>query len=79
MDTTTERLNKFYNFKNDGWYGRLWPKLRKEGVEYIENFIRENGSLNRDDFQFKVNRLFLWDENKPKSWKFILEFLTISN
>lgn len=73
------RLNKFYSFKDHAWLKKSYSKLSNTSIELAEDFLRINESLNKDDFEFKVNRLFLDNSNKPKEWVVITELLSNSN
>ena len=59
-------------------YSKLFKRLKNDEFKMIENFIEENNSKNKGDFEYKINRLFL-DKEKPKNWAIILELLSIYN
>lgn len=72
------RLEKFRNLGKHPWFQRLISRLTRKEVLLAEGFLIENEALNRNDFDFKMNRLFL-DKEKPRNWAIILELLMISN
>ena len=73
------RIIRFESLKNDPWYSRLYPKLKEKDLGIIRSFLIDNEKLSNSDFEFKLNRFFLNNDDKPKNWKYILEFLMISN
>lgn len=54
-------------------------KLKKDEIEFCFSFIKENMDIDADKFEFKINRIFLDKEIKPKNWKIITELLSCSN
>lgn len=74
-----KRLKKFESIKNDPWFGKIYSRLSTNEIELIRKFITENDSLNRSEFEFRLNRLFLDMTDKPKRWREITELLMISN
>lgn len=63
-----------------GMIKKDFKKLKKDEMELSLRFIEENSHLDRNDFEFKLNRLFLDKENnKPKNWKIILQLLSMTN
>lgn len=73
-----ERLSKFKSFKTHPWFGRIFKKINSNDILFAESFIEKNEPLNKGEFEFAVNRLFL-DRAKPKAWKEIVELLTCCN
>lgn len=58
---------------------RNFKKLKKDEMELSLKFIEENSHLDRNDFEYKLNRLFMDNRNPPKNWKIILELLSMTN
>jgi hypothetical protein len=56
-----------------------FKKLKRDELLIGINFIIQNDSLNKDDFEYKLNRLFMDKLEKPKNWTNILELLSITN
>lgn len=74
-----KRTQKFANLiYQDPWYSRLAKKLTEKDLLKIDGFIAENGDLPIAEWEFKLNRLFLDQIEKPKNWALIMEFLMIS-
>jgi hypothetical protein len=74
-----KRKDQFHSYKNHPWLCRVFKKLTKADVLFCETYLAENDHLTKDDFQLKVNRLFMDDRNPPKAWKEIKELLTCTN
>lgn len=73
------RFNFFNNLKTHPWYSKYIPKLKENEIIFIREFIESNNQLNRDEFQYKINRLFIDDKIKPKNHPLITELLTVAN
>ncbi len=54
-------------------------KLGSSDRDVMLKFIKENATLSRDDFEMKVNRLFIDQTDKPPKWAYIMELLSIMN
>jgi len=76
---TNKRLIKFENLKDDPWFKRIYSRLSKPDLELARGFLAKHATLSSDEFEFKLNRLFLDIEAKPKRWLEITELLMISN
>lgn len=61
------------------WFERLYLKLKKDDIKIMVDFLEMNLNLNKGDFEFKLNRLFLYNPNKSKRWKEISELLMVIN
>lgn len=70
------RLDNFLSLKDHAWLKKSYLKLSGDDLDLAKSFILENDHLDRASFEMAVNRMFL-DKPKPKSWKYILELLTI--
>lgn len=73
-----ERLIKLLGFREHPWLGRVFVRLSKADLAFMESFCVENAALGKDDFEKRVNRMFL-DRERPKNWKLILELLANCN
>lgn len=73
------RLEKYDNFRAHPWFSRLFVKLKQADDSFCLDFIKQNEHLSKDDFEKKVNRVFIDKSDKPKNWKIILEILTCIN
>jgi hypothetical protein len=73
------RLEKFESLQNHPWLKKSWGKLKTVEREIARQFLNENAQLDRGQFEFKVNRMFLDQPNKPKNWTIILELLANAN
>jgi hypothetical protein len=60
-------------------YGKLYFKLAEKDRAEIVAFALINFDLSKDDFEFKVNRLYLDVEAKPKNYTKIMELLSAFN
>lgn len=72
------RAEAFQSLKSDSWFSRVFAKTKASDRELCLKFIEENDGLDRADFEFQVNRMFL-DKEKPKNWTLIVELLATSN
>lgn len=72
------RHDRFLDLKKHPWLGRSFAKLTGDDVNACLSFIKDNDGLSRPLFEMAVNRMFL-DKAKPRSWKYILELLTVCN
>lgn len=69
------RLQKFNENKLCPIRGKWYKKLKPADLEFCEKFIKENAQLNKNDFEFKANRVFLDNPDKPKTWGYIWSIL----
>lgn len=60
-------------------YQRSALKLNEAEFDRIVDFIDENDSLGHLEFEYKVNRMFLFDKDRPKHWTIIQDILTAAN
>lgn len=68
------RLQYFESLKNHPLYKKTMPLLKKDGVEYCIQFIKEFGYLKPDMWALKANRIFL-DQEKPHYYAVANEIL----
>jgi len=73
------RYQKMMNLNTHPWYSKYIPKLKQTEILFIQHFIESNNQLDRNDFQYKINRLFIDDSNRPKNHPLITEILTVIN
>jgi len=64
---------------NHPMISRLHKRLKIEEKLMIHDFIMDFGEMNNEQFEIKINRLFLDQTEKPKHWKEILEVLSCIN
>lgn len=72
-----QRLKKMIGLWGHAYYKKFMFKLKDLELAIIADFIKENEDLSRDDFVYKVNRMFLDNPNKPKNYALIQELLTV--
>ena len=58
---------------------KLYNRLSNIDKEMIKSFIENNLHLSKNDFEFKLNRLYLDKNDKPKDYLSILEILSNHN
>lgn len=73
-----KRLENFLALEIHPWLGKSFKKLKKSDLEICFKFLKDFESLDKNDFEFKLNRLFL-DKDKPKNWMIISELLSNVN
>ena len=74
-----DRKKRFDNYSIKGPYQKkLFEKLKKNEIQLIKDFILQNESIPREDFERLLNRFFL-HKNRPKNWAIILEILSDIN
>ena len=73
-----KRMENFLSLEKHPMLGRRFRKLSPDQVNECKAFIVCNNSLNNDDFEKAVNRMFL-DVAKPRNYKDMLELLSCSN
>jgi hypothetical protein len=59
LSRTKDRFTALNNLGFHAWYSRTIKKLKKDGLDFCQEFIKENGELDSDEWMFKVNRLWL--------------------
>lgn len=64
---------------NSAFYGDKYRSLKKESSELLHIFMERNWHINKNDFEFKANRYFIDQKEKPKDWKMICELLSVVN
>lgn len=75
---TSNRSTKFNANKEDPWLRKLYKKLTAEELTIATDFLTKYETLDKGEFEFKVNRMFL-DRKKPKHFTIILDLLTCCN
>jgi len=73
------RLQKLESFKTHPWFKKLYAKLASRDCIFMLETLNKLDHLAKDEFEFKVNRLFLGVDDKPKHWKEIIELLNSCN
>lgn len=73
------RLMRFDAYATHPWLQKAYRKLKRAELDLAHKFIAENDALSQGDFEHKVNRMFLFQPDKPKNWTIILELLTCCN
>jgi hypothetical protein len=80
MTNSHNRLNALSYIRSHPWLHRLFKGLKSYDIALMENFIIENDSLDSNEFEKKINRLFLdQGDAKPRRWKEISEILSSAN
>lgn len=77
-DLSMDRLERFKSFSLHPMLKKIFTRLTPVEEIICEKFIVDNESLNKANFEYAVNRMFL-DRPKTKHWKEIVELLTCSN
>lgn len=72
------RKINFLNFKNHPYYSKYFKKLKESDIEFCINILEQTNNLNKNDYSFKIVRLWLDQKNKPKNWTIIEELLIAS-
>ncbi len=49
--------------------------LKGKDIEIIEKFITDSEKLTPDERQLQLNKLWIDNQNKPKNWLYIHEFI----
>jgi hypothetical protein len=75
----TKRLMKFHSLKTHAWFSRVYKKLSADDIKFCEQFISQYDALNKDDFEFTINRAFLDKAEKPTRWTLMIELLANAN
>lgn len=73
-----DRLERFKSFSLHPMFKKIFTRLAPNEEMMAEKFIVDNESLDKANFEYAVNRMFL-DRPKTKHWKEIVELLTCSN
>jgi len=76
MTLTKKRLQKLEALKNHAWYKKLFQKISDSDLILVKNWIVLYGELPKAEFEFKANRIFLDQEDKPANHKIIWEFIS---
>jgi hypothetical protein len=70
--------SKFLSLRDDAHLRKIYSTLTPREHKIAIDFIELHCDLDYDDFQFKVNRMFL-DKEKPKNFTMILELVSAAN
>lgn len=73
------RLEKLKSFKTHPWFKKLYVKLSNRDLKFMHETLIQFDHLSKDEYEFKINRLFLDVKDKPRYWKEIQELLANSN
>lgn len=76
MDNLKQKQLIFWDFEKHPWLGKVFKKLSTEEINICLSFIEKNAGCSVDDFDQRVQRMFLDVPNKPKNWTSIMELLT---
>lgn len=74
-----KRIDKFHSLKNHAHYSRYYTALKQRDIALISKFISENETLDKANFEMKMNRFFLELKDRPKNWAILSELLMIAN
>jgi hypothetical protein len=69
----------FESLQNHPWLKKSWGKLKIAERDFARQFLNDHANLDRGQFEFKVNRMFLDQPIKPKNWTIISELLSNAN
>lgn len=69
------RAERWAALASHPWHAKRLAKLRPPERAFAESFIAAHGGASADDWQLRVNRLFLDDPQKPKNWTLIIDLL----
>lgn len=72
-------MSKMDDFLNQHHPSKLYKRLNKEEITMLNKFILDNAFLSANEFEYKANRLFLDQPNKPKNHMIITELLSMYN
>lgn len=71
------RLIRLTKLSNHPHYKFLLIKLSTSEKEIMRHFIIDSFDLDKNEFIYSVNRMFLDKTDKPKNWSLIMEILTV--
>lgn len=74
-----QRILLFNKLKDHPWYSRLYKKLSKSDLAFIEGFISEHDKLPVVEFERAATNLFIDTSERPKRHKEIVELLICAN
>jgi len=60
-------------------YFKLLARLTINEKLIVIEFFQENRNLDKNLFEYKINRMFIDRIEKPKNWSIIMEVLSIVN
>lgn len=75
---TNNRIKNFEALKKHPMIGKWMLRLKDDDLTFCEMFLSNNQGLTDSDFVFKVNRMFLGKDDKPKQWSLISDILAAS-
>lgn len=61
------RLQRLEKFKTKPMAASLFRPLKKDDLLYIENFLQQHEAVDIGTLTAIVNRLFLYEKDKPKN------------
>lgn len=73
------REQVFNSYETHPWLKRLYKRLSLTDRAFCVSFIRSNEKLDKGEFEYAVNRMFLDRVDVPKNWGPILELLMSAN
>lgn len=77
---TSQRMVALSETQKHPFLKRLFKGMKSDDVSMIVNFIRESEGLEVNEFEKKINRLFIdKGDLKPRKWKEISEVLSVVN
>lgn len=76
MKTQNELIHAI---EKSSFYGPKWLKMKSTSQQYVITFLKDNFEHDRDLFEFKANRYFVDQIDKPKDWAMICELLSVIN
>ena len=73
------RLEIFKSIGSHPYLKKSFLKLKQDDINFCIKFINDFDSFGNDDFESKINRIFMDNDNKPKNFKIICEMLSCTN
>ncbi len=79
MDTILLRMKNLNDLKEHPWISKLFGKINQKDMDFLIYEIEESDGLDTDQWESRINRLFIDNPNKPKRWKELSEILSSIN
>lgn len=73
------RLQKLESFKTHPWFKKIYKRLGNRDCAFMLETLNKLDHLTRDEYEMRINRLFLDVKDKPRHWKEIQELLANTN
>lgn len=73
------RIDKFKTLRVHPRHSKMIAKLSLFDLAYCDAWIQANDELDQNDFEMRVNRMFMDNPDKPKNWATIMEVIATCN